>query len=181
MKEYDLQEQLIEDCRNGNRKAQYRLYQMYSRAMYNICVRMVKVEADAEDILQNSFVDVFRNLKNFQSQSTPGAWIKRIVINNCINFLRKKKVHFTELNETIYTVPETDVPDRGEPDYTVQKIRRAMHQLSDGYRMVFSLYAMEGYDHTEIADILGVSVATSKTQYHRAKKKIRMLIHEEIS
>lgn len=179
MKEFDLQEKLIEECRNGNRKAQYRLYTMYSRAMYNICVRMVKVEADAEDILQNSFVDVFKNLKNFKSQSTPGAWIKRIVINNCINFLRRKKLNITELNETTYNIKEETGPVVDD-HLNVERIKRAIRQLSDGYRVVFSLYAMEGYDHGEIGNILGISEATSKTQYHRAKKKIRMLIHEQI-
>ena len=140
---------------------------------------MVKDELDAEDLLQNSFVDVFTKLHSFKQQSSIGAWIKRIVINNCINFLKKRtlvvedwKPHFSE---TIGEV-EKELPSF---NYNVEHINQAIQQLPDGYRMVFNLYMMEGYDHKEIGEILSISEATSKSQYSRAKKKVRAILVEQ--
>lgn len=129
-------------------------------------------EKEAEDLLQSSFIDVFNNLSKFNYQSTPGAWIKRIVINNCINHIRKKKLNVVTMDEQV-NITEEETLDDFSPD--IQPILLAISQLPDGYRLIFNLYAMEGYDHVEIAQVLNISVATSKSQYHRAKKKIREL------
>lgn len=139
---------------------------------------MVNTEEDAEDLLQNSFVDVFKNLNKFRFQSAIGAWIKRIVVNNCINFLKKKRLQFTELEDRHAAIPFAELPSPDENDSPLQvnAIKAALFQLPDGYRVVFSLYAMEGYDHQEIAEVLGISVATSKSQYSRAKQKLRALL-----
>ena len=130
---------------------------------------------DAQDILQNSFVDVFSNLHTYNYQATPGAWMKRIVINNCINHIKKRRIAFEDMS----SLPDVAL----EQDHTVNsgglevnKIKSAMSLLSDGYRTVFSLYAIEGYDHSEIAEVLGISESTSKSQYHRAKQKIRAIL-----
>jgi len=135
---------------------------------------MLRNEMDAEDILQNSFVDVYSNLHKFNYQATPGAWIKRIVINNCINHLKKRRISFEEMNNV------GEVVDDGNhhQDYALEinKIKSAMNLLSDGYRTVFSLYAIEGYDHAEIAEVLDISESTSKSQYHRAKQKIKTIL-----
>jgi RNA polymerase sigma-70 factor (ECF subfamily) len=171
--EIDFKKSLIESCKKGDRKAQYRLYQTYSSAMYNICYRMMKNQYEAEDVLQNSFIDVFTKLDSFNYQSTPGAWIKRICINNCINELRRRKLIFDEMNDNVVVEAE---PDIEEKKLNVEIIKEAINSLPDGYRVVFSLYALEGYDHEEISDIMGFSVSTSKSQYHRARKKIKELI-----
>ena len=168
---------IIESCKKGNRQSQFELYRLYSRAMYNICLRMVKNEWDAEDLLQNSFTDVFTKLDSFRYQSSVGAWIKRIVVNNCINFLKKKRLQFTELNEQISEAKLPEPPPLEDLGLTVKRINEALLQLPDGYRVVFSLYLMEGYDHKEIAEILSISEATSKSQYSRAKVKLRQLLH----
>ena len=131
--------------------------------MFNICLRMLKNEADAEDLLQNSFIDVFTKLDTFRFQSTIGAWIKRIVVNNCINFLKKRKLYFEEIDERMGD--REDPQPEEETKLSVQAIKDALFQLPDGYRAVFSLYQMEGYDHKEIAEILNVSEQTSKSQY----------------
>ncbi len=165
---------VIESCKRGERKAQFELYKLYSKAMYNTCLRMLRNEADAEDILQNSFIDIFSNLNAFQYQSSIGAWIKRIVVNNCINYLKKKRLKFEELthnHEGKFNDISEDHPV--EIDYKVQHIQNAMLELPDGYRVVCTLYLVEGYDHKEIGSILGISEATSKSQYSRAKKKLR--------
>ena len=164
----------VEGCQRGSRTAQFELYRLYSQAMYNTCLRMLRSEADAEDMLQRSFVDVFRHIGQFGFQSSVGAWIKRIVVNNCINHLRKKRLFTEELTDRHQPpTPETDPP---ESDYSVAGIQEALLQLPDGYRAVFTLYLIEGYDHREIAEILGISEATSKSQFSRAKKKLRELL-----
>lgn len=167
---------IIEQCKSGDRQAQFELYRLYSRAMYNVCLRMVKSEMEAEDLLQNSFVDVFTKLHTFRYQSSIGAWIKRIVVNNCINFLKKRRLEIEELKDchggTLAEGPEekTDYP------LSVEAVKQAMEYLPDGYRVVFSLYMFEGYDHKEIADILGITEATSKSQYSRAKRKLKEVL-----
>ncbi len=172
----EIHREIVEACKKGQSKAQFELYQLYSKAMYNICLRMVKNEMDAEDLLQNSFVDVFTKLHSFQFRSSIGAWIKRIVVNNCINFLKKKRLYFEEIDERIANVSEEESNDS---PLSVEAINKAIFQLPDGYRVVFSLYLIEGYDHQEISEILDISVATSKSQYSRAKKKVRALLLSE--
>ena len=175
----DTHRDLVEECKKGQRTAQFELYKLYSKAMFNICLRMVKNEADAEDMLQNSFIDVFTKLDTFRFQSSIGAWIKRIVVNNCINFLKKRRLYFEEITDRIGD--REDAPSDVEPKLNVQAIKEAIYQLPDGYRVVFSLYQMEGYDHKEIAEILNVSEQTSKSQYSRARKKLRDLLSQPMA
>ncbi len=165
---------LIERCREGRRDAQFELYRLYSRAMYNTALRMLRHPHDAEDLLQSVFVEVFSKLESFRYESSIGAWIKRITVNKCINFLKSRKLELTELTAT-HDRMET-VEQAKEPVYSVEKINAAINQLPDGYRVVFSLYAVEGYDHEEIGQILGVTEATSKSQYSRAKAKLREML-----
>lgn len=168
---------IIEKCKKGNRQAQFELYRLYSKAMYNVCLRMVTNEQDAEDLLQNSFVDVFTKLHSFRYQSAIGAWIKRIVINNCINYLKKNRLYIEELDDRHSdTILDRGVSKSDPPSLSVDKVKLAMGHLPEGYRVVFSLYLFEGYDHKEIASILDISEATSKSQYSRAKKKLREII-----
>ena len=136
---------------------------------------MVKDELDAEDLLQNSFVDVFTKLDSFKQEVAIGAWIKRIVINNCINFIKKKRLQLVELQDN-YTQIANSKEEVPETLLDVNCINTALMQLPDGYRVVFTLYLIEGYDHREIAEILGVSEATSKSQFSRAKKKLKEIL-----
>ena len=129
---------------------------------------------EAEDMLQNSFVVVFSKLNSFRGESTIGAWIKRIVVNNCINELKRKKLLTNEWDDSYMEYKEESAEHYDVED--VQRIKNAMQKLPNGYKQVFTLYALEGYDHQEIGSILGVSEATSKSQYSRAKKKIRDLL-----
>lgn len=170
---------IVERCQSGDRQAQFELYRLYSKAMYNVCLRMVRDELEAEDLLQNSFVDVFTKLHTFRFQSSVGAWIKRIVVNNCINFLKKKKVYFEELDDRHVPVEQAHEDVASMQGLSVDRVRKAMYELPDGYRVVFSLYMLEGYDHKEIGSILGVTEATSKSQYSRAKKKLRDIIQSQ--
>ena len=174
LEQLDFQRELVERCIKGERTAQYNLYRMYSKGMFNICLRMLNNTMEAEDTLQESFIDVYKKLHTFKYESTPGAWIKRIVVNNCINKLRKRKLHVEDIDEGRFVAEhEEESPDHS---YEVNKIKKAMSYLPDGYRVIFSLYAMEGYDHQEIGQIMNISESTSKSQYSRAKKKIRELM-----
>lgn len=146
--------------------------------MYNICLRMVNNRMDAEDVLQNAFIEVFRGIKSYSGKSTIGAWIKRIVINNNIDFLKKRRIYFEEIDDRLEVIEEQD--NTYAADYDLAVVKHNIGLLPDGYRVVFSLYLLEGYDHKEIAEILGVTEATSKSQYSRAKKKLKELIASDM-
>jgi RNA polymerase sigma-70 factor (ECF subfamily) len=172
---------LIERCKRGHRSAQFELYRLYSRAVYNTLLRMVRHAHDAEDLLQSTFIEVFTKIDTFRYESSLGAWIKRIAINKAINFLKSRRVVFQDIDK------QGEVPEKADEDgpleLTVERVNHAIRELPDGYRMVFTLYALEGYDHEEIGEILGISPATSKSQYSRAKARLRELLktngHEE--
>lgn len=165
---------IIERCMQGDRKAQFELYRLYSQAMYNVCLRMLNNDLDAEDLLQHSFVDVFTKLNSFRFESSIGAWIKRIVVNNCINFLKKRRLLTESLDDRFHRVAD-EMPVENSK-INVEAINEAITHLPNGYRVVFSLYLFEGYDHKEIGQILEISEATSKSQYSRAKKKLKDLL-----
>lgn len=175
----------MERCKLGERKAQYELYKSYSKAMFNICMRIINHMGEAEDALQEAFVDAFSNLHQFRQQSTFGAWLKQIVVNKAINQLRSRKVQWVDIDEWQRSGAEADVLseeisiwNEDETSLEVERIRNAVLRLPDGYRVVLSLYLFEGYDHEEIGEVLGISESTSRTQYMRAKKKLaEMMTH----
>jgi len=157
---------LIEKCLEGDIKAQFQLYKQYSKAMYNIAVRFLNNKMDAEDILQESFVTAFSRLGELQNRDAFGTWLKRIVINNCISLQRKNRIQFEEIDE--YRHGEEDASDQRLPQVDPALIHQAIKELPAKGRTVLVLRAMEGYSHKEIAETLGVTVSTSKTQYRRA-------------
>jgi RNA polymerase sigma-70 factor (ECF subfamily) len=165
---------LIEECKRGSRDAQSRLYNQYSKAMFNLALRITNNREDAEDILQEAFVDCFTNISAFRYESTFGAWLKSILINRSINHLRKKKVILI-YQENLPDKPGDEDP---EPEYSAEKVIKGIELLPDGYRIILTLYLLEGYDHTEISQILGISESTSKSQYSRAKEKLRKIIKD---
>jgi len=171
----EIHREIIELSRDGNSRAQQQLYRLYSGAMYNVCFRMMNNREDAEDLLQESFSDAFLHLSTFRFESAFGAWLKRLTVNRCINALKKRKVEL----EPVDDFPDT-MADEGSGDVaegiTVEQVRLAMEQLPAGYRVVFSLYLLEGYDHAEIAQILGISEATSKSQYSRARQRMKEIL-----
>jgi RNA polymerase sigma-70 factor (ECF subfamily) len=172
-----LQDELVERCKRGDSRAYEAIYQKYAKAMYNTSLRIVNHTGDAEDVMQEAFTDAFRSLEDFHYKSTFGAWLKRIVINKSINQLRKRKMDLVDIEKTnIGNVAEEDGPDENEMNLKVEDIKKAVALLPNGYRTVLTLYLFEGYDQEEIAEILGVSHATVRTQYMRAKKKLLQYI-----
>lgn len=143
--------------------------------MFNTALRIVNKAADAEDVLQDSFMDAFTQLRSFENKSTFGAWLKQIVVFKSISFLKRQRISFVDM-ETVADLPEGNELDETEIWYTVELIKKKIQQLPDGYRTVLSLYLFEGYDHEEIAEILGVAQSTVRTQYMRAKQKLLQLL-----
>lgn len=162
---------LVDRCKSGDPVAARSLYERYSCAMYNICLRMMNNVPDAEDMLQEAFYQVFRNIKSYRGEATIGAWIRRIVINKCLNEVKKRKIPLVEA-DNIEVIEEEPI-DEKKHAYNVESIKKAIGQLSDGYRVVLTLYLFEGYSHKAIAEELSISVSTVKTQYMRAKMKVR--------
>jgi len=175
----EVQNILVERCRRGDRQACRQLYEQYARAMYNICLRMVNEAAEAEDILQESFLQVFSHLSGFRGESSIGAWIKRIVVNNCLNHLKKRKVRFQPLDEVTESSQDGSPVDERAFSLTVARVLDAIRQLPDGYRIVLNLFLLEDYTHREIGQMLGLSESAVKTQYHRAKQKVRKILEEK--
>jgi RNA polymerase sigma factor (sigma-70 family) len=163
---------LIEDCKKGNSKAQSKLYHQYSKAMYNLAYRILNNREDAEDILQETFIECFRSIATFRFESTFGAWLKKILINKCINYIKKRKIDLT-LCENL---PVNFAEEEEDVAYDTRKIFKGIEMLPDGYRIILTLYLLEGYDHSEISQILGITESTSKSQYSRAKDKLRNLL-----
>lgn len=143
--------------------------------MFNTALRIVNKVPDAEDVLQDSFIDAYTQLGSFENRSTFGAWLKQIVVFKSIALLKRRRMNFVD-PETISELPEENEPDETEIWYTVDMIRQNVQQLPDGYRTVLSLYLFEGYDHEEISEILGVAQSTVRTQYIRAKQKLLQLL-----
>ncbi len=172
----DIHKELVESGKNGDQRAHQQLYGLYAKAMFNICCRMMRDQGEAEDMLQEAFIEAFTNLGSFRYQSTFGAWLKRIVVNKCINQIKKRKVDLV-LSESVqeYDFEEEEI-DNEQTEYDVKRVQQAIASLPEGYRVIFNLYMLEGYDHVEISEIMGISESTSKSQYMRAKRKIKEML-----
>jgi RNA polymerase sigma factor (sigma-70 family) len=171
---------IIERCKLGDGQAQHQLYQLYAKPMFTVTMRIMRNQMEAEDVLQECFADAFTKLDTWRGESSFGAWFKRIVVNKSLNSIKKKRLpttDFDEINEDrIEEVEESDELDRFP--YNVAQVQEATEQLPEGYRIVFTLFLLEGYSHKEIADELDITESTSKSQFNRAKKKLRGILSE---
>lgn len=141
--------------------------------MYNSSLRIVGLSDAAEDIMQDSFLAAFRKLNTWRGEVSFGAWLKRIVINNSLDYLRKKKVLFEELHENL-PIADEDEPEM--EDLTIEEVKSAVTALPDGYRAVLSLILFEGYSHEEASQILGIRNVSSRTQFSRARNKLQEML-----
>jgi RNA polymerase sigma-70 factor (ECF subfamily) len=163
---FNINSRIIAKCLEGDIKAQFMLYKNYSAAMYNIAVRITGNKMDAEDVLQESFVTVFDRLTELDNHNSFGSWLKRIVINNSISLIRKRKIVFEDIDES-FTESES-YSEEGDESIDPALVHNAIKELPDGGRTILVLYALEGYRHREISELLGISESTSKSQYRRA-------------
>ena len=164
------------------------LYHLHSRRVYALCLRMVNNPSDAEDLTQEAFLQLFRKIGTFRGESAFSTWLHRMTVNVVLMRLRKKSLPVTSLEETTDPDDETGGPrkDIGAPDLRLSgavdrvNLERSVEKLPPGYRTVFVLHDIQGYEHNEIADIMGCSVGNSKSQLHKARTRLRDLLQEEV-
>ncbi len=167
---------LLKGCLKGEQSAQLEVYNRYYKAMYNTALRIVKDQAEAEDIMQESFLSAFTKLDTFKGEVTFGAWLKRIVINNSIYQYRKlQKRSEVSLDDKLYKVEDNDaiVPDYESTKQKAQKVMETMSRLKDNYRVSLTLHLIEGYDYEEVSEIMDISYANCRTMISRAKESLR--------
>ncbi|AZJ31082.1 RNA polymerase sigma-70 factor, ECF subfamily [Tenacibaculum mesophilum] len=167
-----LHQSVIDACKNNDAKAQMQLYDLYCDAMYTVALRYVKDSFIAEDVMQEAFVKAFKNIDSYKEGVVFGAWLKRIVINQSIDYLKKRKLELVSINEEITTVADDDnwnVAAR----ISYQDIVNCIQQLKEKYRVVLTLFLLEGYDHGEISQILGISEVSSRTHLLRGKRQVQ--------
>ncbi|MGF1586991.1 MAG: RNA polymerase sigma factor [Bacteroidales bacterium] len=176
----NIHQDIIDSCRKGDRKAQFQLYKLYYKNMYNLSLRIINDSQEAEDIMQESFLSAFEKMGSYSGEVSFGAWLKRIVINKSLDAVKKRKIDFLNLDESAGNLPpEVEADDFEEVSLQVEKIHKCINLLPDGYRIVLSLYLLEGYDHEEIAEILNISASTSRSQYTRARHKLYELLKDK--
>lgn len=171
----DIHSQLIDECRNGSSKAQFEIYKLYYKAMYNTCLRFVKNPMEAEDVMQEAFLAAFRNIDSFRGEVSFGSWLKRIVVNRSLDVLKKKSLDLEPLEEGRTIIDTNDDRDY-EANYKVEQVKKAIALLPDSYRVLLTLHLFEGYDHEEIAQIMEMSNAAVRTGYSRARKRLQELL-----
>jgi RNA polymerase sigma-70 factor, ECF subfamily len=165
-------ELLVEQCKQHNPKAQMALYKQYCDGMFVVAQRYIKDIAAAEDALQEAFIKAFSKMDQFKGDVTFGAWLKRIVINSCLDAIKARKIELYEINEEVLSVVDDEdwiVSD----ETTVSEIHRSIDQLKAPFRVVVHLFLLEGYDHQEISEILGISESASRTNLHRGKQLLK--------
>lgn len=170
MKEIVYQDILVAKCKKNDSKAQYQLFQLYAKQMFNVAFRICGNTFEAEDAVQEAFIKAFKSMSSFKGNATFGAWLKRIVVNQSISELRKQKQIFLSIDE--YEEPQLRVEDEVEIEeaFPMEKVRNAIESLPEGARVVFTLKAIEEYKFKEISEMLDLSVSNCKVQYHRSKK-----------
>jgi len=167
----NIHDDLIRKCRENDRDAQFELYKIHYRQMYNTSLRIVNNTADAEDIMQNSFLDAFRKIGDYTGEGNFGGWLRKIVVNNSLDALKKRKPEVI-LNNEILEIQTVEDNDKENIAYKVDEIKKAVALLPEEYRVIISLFLFEGYDHEEISQILNISYSASRTRFSRAKQKL---------
>ncbi len=171
-------EQLIHKCIRNDRKAQKKLYERYSSVLLGICYRYMHDRQTAEDVLQEAFVKIFNNLKQYEGKGSFEGWLKRIAVNTSISYIRKNKKH--DFNQDITEIQESKLSDFDveEAEFTHDELLKVIKSLPIGYRTIFNLFAIEGFKHREIAEMLEIDISTSKSQFSRARKLIQEKLEE---
>lgn len=178
--EKNIHQELIDKCCVNDRKAQFEIYKIYYRPMYNASLRILNNEAEAEDVMQESFLDAFRKIQDYKGEGNFGGWLRRIVVNNSIDVIKKRK-DMVPVDENLLEVE--DEPDNYNEDieYKVDEIKNALKQLSEDDRVIISLFLFEGYDHEEIAQILNISNNASRTRFSRARARLLKMLSKQRS
>jgi RNA polymerase sigma-70 factor (ECF subfamily) len=177
----NLHQDILDACKVGDQKAQFQIYKLYYKAMYNTSLRIVNDTMEAEDIMQESFLSAFEKIDTYSGTVSFGAWLKKIVVNRSLDALNKRKAVFEDI-ETHAGIRDESDEDSERTEYVdgrIEEIKKAIEKLPDGYRVILSLYLLEGYDHDEIAEILSINSSTSRSQLSRAKQKLIAELQEK--
>lgn len=171
-------EALIQACVSGNEKAQFQLFERFAPKMMVVCLRYSENREMAEDVLQESFVKVFKNLKKFTNEGSLEGWIRRIVVNSSLDMIRKnkKRKYDTQVENVTFLAPQNDFI---EETLMADDLMKIINQMPSGYKVVFNLFAIEGYSHKEISETLKISENTSKSQYSRARAYLRDILEKK--
>lgn len=170
----NLHQDHIDGCKNGDQKAQFQLYKLYYKAMFNTSLRIVCDTMEAEDIMQEAFLSAFEKINSYSGKVSFGSWLKKIVINRSLDSVSRNKAIFEDIDTHYELLEKADESALNDPDLEekMEEIMKAINNLPDGYRIILSLYLLEGYDHDEIGEILDISSSTSGSQLSRAKQKL---------
>jgi RNA polymerase sigma-70 factor (ECF subfamily) len=172
---------IVEKCKQNDRQAQMQLYKQYCDGMLIVALRFMKDTMEAEDIVQEAFIKAFSRLDQYRAEVSFGAWLKRIVVNRCIDVLKSKKQRLVELEEHHLKVVDTKDSDEWlvDDEITIEDVKTAIEELPEKYKYVVMLYLIEGYDHSEISEILNITEVASRTQLSRGKQKLQTLLKTE--
>ncbi len=170
-----VQSELIENCKRNDSKAQMKLYDLYCKAMFNTAYNFVKDDMAAQDMMQEAFIKAFAKISTYNSEASFGSWLKRIVINQCLDFIKKKNLETVEIKEDVISI-EDDNDWNIDQETSIQAIYSCIELLPQKCKNVVKLYLLEGYDHQEVAQILEISEVSSRSQLSRGKNKLRELL-----
>lgn len=171
--------ELVEGCQREDRRCQEVLYARYSRRMYAVCLRYARHQLEAQDLMQEGFIRVFDKLHGFRSEGSLEGWVRRIMVHTCINHYRKKAFRNERLG--LDNVPEGSVEPLALERLGQEELLTLVSGLPDGYRMVFNMYAIEGYDHAEIAELIGCGESTSRSQLAKARRMLQQRLGEHVA
>ncbi|MDP5092503.1 MAG: sigma-70 family RNA polymerase sigma factor [Polaribacter sp.] len=173
-----LHQEVIEQCKNNNAKSQIQLYNLYCKAMFLVAKRIVNDTFLAEEVMQKAFIKAFKNIDTYKNEVAFGAWLKKIVVNQSIDELKKKKFDFVDVNEKVIVAID-DEDWQVEDSISIEDVKNAMTKLKEKYKLVVTLYLIEGYDHQEISEILNITENTSRTHLLRGKIELKELLQKE--
>lgn len=170
----NIHQDLIDGCRSGDQRAQFQVYKLYYKAMYNTSLRIVNDEMEAEDVMQEAFLSAFEKINTYSGTVSFGAWLKRIVVNRSLDVLGKRKAIFEDIENHAGIRDDSGEEAAYQEDLAlrVEEVKAAIKRLPEGYRVILSLYLIEGYDHDEIAEMFNITSSTSRSQLSRAKQKL---------
>ncbi len=172
MNKIHIHNKLLAKCKKGNTKAQFEIYKLYFKGMYNVSFRIVKSQEEAEDVMQEAFLAAFSKLNTWSQEVTFGAWLKKIVVNKSLDYLKKRKMQLVEI-ENKNIVEENYINNDESIKLKVELIKKTVSNLPETYRIVATLFLFEGYTHSEIANFLDIKPETARIRFMRAKKMIQ--------
>ncbi len=176
IKKSSSEHELIQACKKNNAKAQHMLYTKYAAMMLGLCNRYLNSRQDAEDVMMNGFMRIFNKISSFKGEGSFEGWMKRIMINEALGFIRKNKTMYLEVEiEKADKMPDLEVVGQA---LNTEDLLKMIKEMPAGYRTIFNLYALEGYSHKEIGDMLGISESTSKSQLSRARFYLQKKLSE---